>query len=265
MNRRTLLLAGAALSACGQKEKAEYGYRDTPRIPGQKWRVHDADRPQPPVVTPGAKPGEPPSDAIVLFDGKDLSAWQQSERGQLVTPKWKVQDGYFECTRTGDLVTKEKFGNAQYHVEWAAPDPPRGKDQDRGNSGFIIMGRYEIQILDSYKSLTYADGMAGAMYGQWPPLANAVRPPGEFNVYDIFFEAPVFEGGKAVKPAYATVMLNGVLLHHHSAFTGPVAHRAVRQYEAHGPEEPLTLQDHHHPVRFRNVWVRRIVNYDQPA
>jgi hypothetical protein len=251
------------------KKREPVGYTDTPVLPGQKWKVHDIDRPHPPTVTPGQTAGLPPSDAIVLFDGKDLSKWVQrgrgADRGKIVEPKWKVENGYFEVAGgTGDLISKEKFGDAQYHVEWASPSVIRSESQLRGNSGFLIMSRYEIQILDNWNNLTYADGQAGSIYGQWPTLANPARRPGEWNTYDIAFEAPVFENGQLRKPAYVTVFYNGVLVHHHKEIIGRMAHRVVGTYAPHEPEEPLMLQDHGDPVRFRNIWVRKLNSYDQP-
>ena len=241
--------------------KSPVGYSDTPILPGQKWRVHDIDRPRPRVVTPGAAVGSPPSDAIVLFDGKDLSQWAPQTKGK----NWKVQNGYVEVVGgSGDLVSKQKFGPAQIHVEWAAPTEITGDSQWRGNSGILLMSRYEIQVLDSYNNKTYADGQAGAIYGQWPPLVNATRKPGEWQSYDILFEPPRFENGKVVKHAYVTVILNGVAVQHHQEIIGQMAHRIVKPYEPHQTEEPLALQDHDTPVRYRNIWVRRITGYDQP-
>jgi hypothetical protein len=274
MHRRygLLLLAALCLSAYGyfQPKAKNYrtsptGYRDTPVLPGQKWKVHDIDRPRPRVVTPGAQTGQPPSDAIVLFDGKDLSQWQNERKGKLVPASWKVENGYMEVTPgTGTLVSKEKFGDAQFHVEWAAPTELSGDSQWRANSGFLIMNRYEIQVLDCYNNPTYADGQAASIYGQWPPLVNACRKPGEWQSYDIVFEAPVFEGEKLVKPAYVTVFHNGVVVHHRQQIIGRMAHRVVGTYAPHAPEEPLALQDHDVPVRYRNIWARRLKGYDQP-
>lgn len=240
------------------------GYSDTPVLPGQKWRVHDIQRPRPRVVTPAAQPGGPPSDAIVLFDGKDLSQWLQNFKGTVREPQWKVENGYMEIVgRTGTIFTKEKFGDCQLHIEWAAPAEIEGSGQWRGNSGVLLMNRYEIQVLDSFDNPTYADGQAGAIYGQWPPLVNASRKPGEWQSYDIVFEAPRFEGEKLVKPAYVTVFHNGVLVHHRQEIIGRMAHRVVGTYAPHGPEEPLALQDHDTPVRYRNIWIRRLGKYDE--
>lgn len=268
-------LAVAALVATAQQSERRKertsppGYDDTPVLPGQRWRVHDIDRPQPPLVRPGERPGDPPSDAIVLFDGKDLSHWHHRgrgpERGKRLPPRWKVQDGYMEVVGgTGDLVSNERFGDAQIHIEWAAPPVIEGSGQWRGNSGVLLMERYEIQVLDNWENPTYADGMAGAIYGQFPPLVNPARRPGEWQVFDIVFEAPRFEGERLVKPAYVTVFLNGVLVHHRQAIVGRMAHRRVGTYAPHEPEAPLALQDHDTAVRYRNIWVRRLKGYDEP-
>jgi hypothetical protein len=243
-----------------------HGYTDTPQIPGQKWRVHDADRPRPRTVTPGSVMSAPaPSDAIVLFDGKDLSQWEAIMRGgQVQEPKWKVENGYLEIVpRTGRLRTRQKFGDCQLHVEWMVPTEATGSGQGRGNSGVEIMGRYEVQVLESHTNRTYVDGQAASLYGQWPPLVNASRPQGEWQTYDIFFEAPRFEGEKLVKPAYMTVVHNGVLVHHRQEILGAAIHRRVARYTPHGPEEPLSLQDHGQPVRYRNIWIRKLTAYDE--
>ena len=166
--------------------------------------------------------------------------------------------------KPADLATKEKFGDCQLHVEWSERPDITGTSQGRGNSGVLLMGRYEIQVLDSYQSKTYADGQAGAIYGQWPPLANAARKPGDWNVYDIVFEAPKFEGEKLVKPAYITVFLNGVLLHNRKESMGPMIYRQVAHYEPQPAEDSLVLQNHNDRVRFRNIWIRRMGQYDQP-
>ena len=267
----TLPLLFTQISAQTPKkgENHDLGFKDTPMLPGLPYHVHDSDRPHPKVVTPAAEPGGPPSDAIVLFDGHDLSHWESA--ASPITkkgggkPEWKVENGYFEVVPgTGDLSTKEKFGDVQLHVEWSEPEDITGTSQARGNSGVILMSRYEIQVLDSYNSPTYADGQAGAIYGQWPPLANPMRKPGEWQVYNIVFTAPKFEGEKVSQPAYFTVFLNGVLLHNHQPSMGPMVYRQVAHYTPHGPEEPLTLQNHNSRVRFRNIWARRLGIYDQP-
>jgi hypothetical protein len=252
-----------------QKPNHDLGFTDTPMLPGLPYHVHDSGRPHPKVVIPSSQCGGAPSDAIVLFDGHDLSHWESNTSpitkkggGQ---PEWKLENGYFEVVPgTGDLITKEKFGDVQLHVEWSEPEDIQGKSQARGNSGVILMSRYEIQVLDSYQSPTYADGQAGAIYGQWPPLANPTRKPGEWNVYDIAFVAPRFDGDKLVSPAYITLFMNGVLMHNHQASMGPMVYRKVAHYEPHAAEEPLLLQNHNSRVRFRNIWARRIPGYDEP-
>jgi hypothetical protein len=278
--RRPIVLAAAiaavvaafALDAAARQGQRKLGYKDTPMLPGGKWHVHDGDRPQPPVVTPGTcstqdQPGKPPSDAIVLFDGKDLSKWRDDKGGPA---GWKVEDGAMVIPSRGapgggTISSRDEFGDCQIHIEWAAPDPPRGQDQGRGNSGVMIFGRYEIQVLDSFDNLTYPDGQAAAIYGQYPPLVNASRPPGRWQSYDIAFTAPRFkEDGSLESPAYVTMLHNGVLVHNHTPLLGAVAFRAVGKYSPHGPRGPITLQDHGNPVRFRNIWVREIKGYDQP-
>jgi hypothetical protein len=265
------IAVAAILMAQTQKKQPnpDLGFTDTPILPGLKWHVHDPDRPHPAVVTPAATPGAPPSDAIVLFNGKDLSKWAQDgrgeEKGKIVDPKWPVKDGYFEVgPNTGDLFTREKFGDVQLHLEFSEPPGITGTSQGRGNSGVLFMHRFEIQVLDAYKNPTYADGQAGAIYGQWPPLANPSRPPGEWNVYDIVFEAPRYEGEKLTKAAYFTVFMNGVLMHNRKESMGPMVYRQVAKYVPQPNEDVLALQDHHNPVRYRNIWIRRIPQYDVP-
>ncbi|MGJ5820062.1 3-keto-disaccharide hydrolase [Paludibaculum fermentans] len=263
-----ILLAALTATACFSQEAAhknrDLGYDDTPLIPGQKWRVHDNTRKHPPKVTAAAQPGGAPSDAIVLFDGKDLSHWVAKLRGgKEGPPEWKVENGYVEVAPgKGGIATKEKFGDAQYHIEWQELADVSGTSQSRGNSGVEIMGRYEIQVLDSYQDLTYADGQAASIYGQWPPMVNATRKAGEWNVYDIVFEAPKFDGDKVVKPAYITLFHNGVLMHNRQEVIGRAIHARVATYAPHAPEEALSLQNHGNAVRFRNIWVRRLKGYD---
>jgi hypothetical protein len=231
----------------------------------QQWPVHDMSRPVPIVVETGTitGPGPRPSDAIVLFDG-DLSEWRSLKGGG--APKWKVENGYFEVVPgSGDIATRETFGDVQLHVEWTAPASGRGRSQDRGNSGILLMGLYEVQVLDNHNNPTYADGTAGAIYGQWPPLVNALRPIGQWQSYDIVFEAPVFEGGTLVRPAFFTVLVNGVIVHNRKPSLGPMVWRQVATYKPHPAEGPILLQDHSHPVRYRNIWVRRLKGYDQSS
>jgi Domain of Unknown Function (DUF1080) len=264
-----LTIAIAQKPTSDQRANHDLGFEDTPLLPGQTWHVHDDRRPHPHVVTPAAEPGGAPSDAVVLFDGKDLAQWTShastiTHAGTSETPEWKVENGYIEAVpRTGDIATKEKFGDCQLHVEWAAPSAISGNSQSRGNSGIIFMNRYEVQVLDSYNNPTYADGQAGAIYGQWPPLVNPVRKPGEWQSYDIVFEAPRFKGEQLERPAYFTVFLNGVLLHNHKESMGETVYRAVAHYTPHPAQEPLLLQNHGSKVRFRNIWVRRLGGYDE--
>ena len=223
------------------------------------WPQHSKERPKPPIVTPGKSnlPLPPPADAIVLFDGKDLSKWTSANGAPA---KWKVVEGAFEVVAgTGTLSTRDAFGDVQLHVEWMAPNPPKGEDQDRGNSGVFLMGIYELQVLDSYGNVTYADGQAGALYGQYPPLVNASRPPGEWQSYDIVFHRPRFDAaGKVLSPARFTVVHNGVLVQDNAALVGPTAHTTRPPYTAHADALPITLQDHGHPVRYRNIWLRKL-------
>lgn len=268
MNRTTLVPASfvavalLSLVAWAQQPKSEtprLGYKDTPMLPGAKWHVHDGDRPQPAIVTPGL-PGHPPSDAVVLFDGKDLSHWQVDGK----EPGWKLEDGAMVVPPSGTkgsgtITSKEEFGDCQIHVEFATPNPPQSRDQGRGNSGVLIMGRYELQVLDSFENLTYPDGQASAIYGQRPPQVNASKKPGEWQAYDIIFNAPRFApDGSVEAPAYLTVLHNGVLTQNHAALLGPMSFRALAKYTPHGPKGPIAFQDHGNPVRYRNIWVREI-------
>jgi hypothetical protein len=272
--RSVLFVAGSLLTCVAIAYTAQQqrdGYTDTPILPGQKWHVHDPARPYPHEVTPGATFANPPSDAIVLFDGKDLSQWVQmdngTETGNPQPPKWKVKDGVIEVAPgTGGLFTKEKFGDCQLHIEWQEDASIQGRGQGRGNSGVFLMSRYEIQVLDSYRAPTYADGQAAAIYGQWPPLVNPMRKPGEWQSYDIVFTAPKFDGDTLTQPAYVTVFFNGVLVHNHQKLNGPTAHRAVMPESPVAPEERLYLQDHGpaQPLRFRNIWIRKLKDYDKP-
>ena len=246
-----------SITAIAQTPLANLGYTDTPILPGLPYHVHDPARPRPPIVAPALRIGDAPADATVLFNGTDLSAWMPTKS------TWRVENGYMEVVpNSGDLRTKETFGDVQLHVEWAAPAQVRGDSQNRGNSGIFLQRRYEVQVLDSFDNLTYADGQAGALYGQWPPLVNAVRRPGEWQSYDIVFEAPRFEANRLTTPAFVTAFLNGVLLHHRKELMGPTVHRALARYSPQPAEAPLILQDHQQPVRYRNIWIRRLRGYD---
>lgn len=231
--------------------------QSTPRPDGlTRWKISDRSRPLPPVVTPGAA-SMPPSDAIVLFDGKDLSQWE-SNKG--VPAGWKLVNGAIELVPgSGDIRTKKAFGDCQLHIEWAEPNPPHGKDQGRGNSGVYLMSKYELQVLDSYQNETYADGQAGAIYAQTPPLVNACRPPGEWQTYNIVWHGPRFAGdGKLLRPARITVFQNGVLVQDNTELTGPTDYMHRPPYTPHPLKMPLLLQDHDQPVRFRNIWIREL-------
>ena len=239
------------------------GYDDTPVIPGQQWKVHDIDRPSPPVVVPPsssseAVAGAPPSDAILLFDGSSLDGWENRQGNPA---GWTLVSGdameVVPCT--GDIRSKHEFGTCQLHVEWRAPTEIYADSQGRGNSGVFLMGLYEIQVLDGYDNPTYADGLTAAIYGQHPPLVNASVPAGHWHTYDIVFEAPVFDEGKLESPAFATVVHNGLIVHLRQEIQGPTQHRTLANYNtAHRAQAPLVLQDHGDKVQFRNIWVREL-------
>ena len=229
------------------EEVTVQGYNDA-KLPDGKWFVHDPNRPQPKAVAPGPSPTlgkKPPQGAVVLFDGTDLSKWKND--------KWKLEDGAM-IAGGGSQVTKDGFGSCQLHLEFATPKEAKGGGQGRGNSGVIIMSRYEIQVLDSWHNATYPDGQCASVYGQHPPAVNASRAPGEWQTYDITWHAPKFEGGKVVEPARVTVIHNGVKVQDNFELIGAVAHRNLAKYAPHSPKEPLTLQDHGNPVRYRNIW-----------
>ncbi len=250
------------------------------QLPGQKWLVHDHSRPQPRKVTPGQPipTMSAPSDAIVLFDGKDLSKWNAASFGRgrgnapgaatppaataPTEPQWKIVDGHAEMR--GGIVTKESFGDIQLHLEWTTPpvEDPMRVGQQRGNSGVIFMGRYEVQVLSGYDNPTYADGGAGAMYGVYPPMVNPCLPEGQWNSFDFVFEAPIFDAEKLVKPAFLTLFFNGVMVHNRAQFLGATAREPLASYTPHEPELPLQLQGHVGPAWYRNIWVRRIMGYD---
>jgi 3-keto-disaccharide hydrolase len=237
--------------------------RPPDRLTAQDWPVHSLERPRPAVVDPGPErpPVAPPADAIVLFDGTSLGEWEAANGGP---PAWLVRDGHMEVVgRAGGIRTRRLFGDVQLHVEWAAPAPPRGEGQARGNSGVFLMSHYEIQVLDSYRNDTYADGQAGALYGQQPPLVNVCRPPGAWQSYDIVFRRPRFGGdGALLEPARVTMFHNGVLVHDRAVLAGRTAHATRARYEAHADRLPIVLQDHGDPVRFRNIWVRELADHE---
>lgn len=242
-----------------QTTKPTWGYTDTPFIPGSKWRVHDSNRPQPTIVTPGDEAtNAPPSDAVVLFDGSSLDGWETLDGKPT---GWKVENKYMEVVpTTGNIRTKKLIGDCQLHLEFAAPQIVKGDGQGRGNSGVFLMSNYEIQVLDGHQNPTYADGQVGAIYGEYPPAVNAARPAGQWQTYDIVWKGPRFEGEKLVRPAHLTVFFNGVLLHHNQPLFGPTGHKSVLAYKSHPTEAPLMLQDHSDLVRFRNIWYRPLAD-----
>lgn len=224
----------------------------------QDYKPFEPPAKEPTVITPPAKYGDAPSDATILFDGKDLSGWKSMRDGG--DAKWTVKDGYMEAARgAGDIATKYEFGDCQLHIEWATPAEVKGDSQGRGNSGVFLMGRYEVQVLDSYNNKTYFHGQAGSIYKQYPPLVNVCRKPGEWQTYDIIFTRPEFdEMGKAVKRGRITVLQNGVVVQNASEIYGETFNDKPAFYIAHGPKGALKLQDHGNPVRFRNIWVRSL-------
>jgi hypothetical protein len=227
------LVALVAARSCAQ---GEY-------LPGVEW-------PKPAIITPGEKPGDPPSDAIILFDGKDLSAWDGAQR-------WRVDNGDMVAGR-GEIRSKQSFGDCQLHIEWSAPVEVRGEGQGRGNSG-VFFGPYELQVLDSYDNETYYDGQAGAIYKQTPPMVNAMRKPGEWNVYDVIWTAPRFnDDGTLASPAFITAIHNGAVILNHFQLLGDTPFNRPPRYEQHTVEQQIRLQDHGNPVRFRNIWVREV-------
>ena len=241
----TLLLACTAGSEHADDEKP--------------WAVHDMARPQPEVVVPGTPSlgkiqGNAPSDAIVLFDGRNLDAWTDGKDG--VAP-WKIVDGAIAVTPgSGDMMTRQTFGDVQYHMEWMVPANRRTNGQKGGNSGLFLMDRYEVQILDSHENKTYPDGMAASFYGQHPPSVNPTNPKGTWNVYDVIFRAPEWDtSGNMISPARATVLFNGVLVQDNQAFEGPT--ESWKKNRPHG-KAVIRLQDHQDPIHFRNIWVREL-------
>ncbi len=233
---RTSITAMAVLAAFTvSASAAEY-------LNGIKWE-------KPAIIAPGVTNSDPPADAVVLFGGEDLSQWKNGEN-------WPVKNG-IAYSGKGQIVSKAEFGDCQLHIEWSAPTPIKGSSQGRGNSGVFLMGRYEIQVLDSYGNETYHDGQAGAIYKQTPPAVNATRPPGQWNTYDIFWTAPRFDDDGSLKsPAYITAVHNGVLILNHFELKGDTPFNRPPEYKKHPEKGPIGLQDHGNPVRFRNIWVR---------
>lgn len=204
--------------------------------------------PEPPVIDPGSE-GKPPSDAVVLFDGQTLDAWEGGD-------KWLIEGGVATAA-AGGITTKQKFGDCQLHVEFATPAEVKGSGQGRGNSGIYLMNRYEVQVLDSYENATYYDGQCGAIYKEQPPTVNACRQPGEWQSFDILFTAPRFaEDGELLKPGFVTVLHNGVVIHNHFELLGSTSYTEPPKYSKHDQKEPFSIQFHGNPLRFRNIWIR---------
>jgi Domain of Unknown Function (DUF1080) len=260
----TLLLSlTLTLPAFSQAPKPEDDSK-VPLVPGTPWKVHDMNRPKPPVVKPGAQAGQAPADAIILFNGTDTSALQtkaKDEKGKRTGAweacHWQVENGEL-LIADGDCWTKENFQSCQLHLEWKVAPNTEGSAQKRGNSGIFFMDLFETQILDDHENPTYADGMTGAVYGQHPPLVNATRPPGEWQTYDVLFEAPTFEGEKMLKPAHITTFINGICVQHHTTILGPTRHKDIGSYIP--AQGPIRIQDHRNkpPVRMRNLWIRKL-------
>ncbi len=227
------------------------------------WAIHDMNRPQPPLVTPGTfssndQPGKPPSDAVVLFDGTaaSLDQWE-ADKSPPEPTRWEVKDGALQCVPgSGFIRTKQSFADCQLHVEWAAPTKVEGNSQGRGNSGIFLMGETEVQVLNNYQNPTYADGFAGSVYGVNPPHANALRPTGEWQVYDIIFRRPIYKDGKLLDGGRQTVLMNGVVVQDSTPLEGGGGHKARHGDHPFVEKGPLKLQDHGNPVRFRNIWLR---------
>ena len=261
-NRTCFALSGMFLAAFGLTVLAVLSSGTGLAQSESGYKMHDWNRPRPPVVDPGTPgsqeaPGKPPSDATVLFDGKDLTQWCAMDGSPT---KWVNKDGVMECVAgSGMIRTFQNFGDCQLHVEWSAPVPPMGKSQGRGNSGVFLMGLFEIQVLDNFENETYADGYAGSVYGEFPPLVNPARPPGQWQTYDIVFARPRFDPkGQLVSPARLTLLYNGVLAQNDVALTGPTTWMVHLPYSPQAEKLPLSLQDHGNPVRFRNIWIREV-------
>jgi hypothetical protein len=246
---------GLALSAVCLSQLSHAQQNPTP--PPMPPQATEFYTPVPPKITPGAQNNLPPSDAIVLFDGSNLNGFV-SVKNANGPAEWMIENGELVVVKgKGDIQSKLSFGDAQYHVEWSAPTEIVGEGQGRGNSGFFLMGLYEVQVLDSYESKTYTNGQAGSIYKQHPPLVNPLRAPGEWNYYDIIFKAPRFDkNGMVTSPATVTVLINGVLVQNNVILRGPTEYIGIPNYKAHAEALPIKLQDHGNPVRFRNIWVR---------
>ena len=263
MKIHPLFAAVCALPFLVPSVQANSAFYGDPPDATHPWAIHDMNRPQPPRVEPGTfssqeKPGTPPSDAVVLFDGTEstISNWRSDKNPDEPT-KWVVKDGTLQCVPgSGFVRSKDEFADCQLHVEWSAPSEVHGDGQGRGNSGVFLMGQVEVQVLDNYNNPTYADGFAGSVYGVNPPMANALHKPGEWQVYDIVFRRPIYKDGQLVDAGYLTVFCNGVLLQDHTPLQGGGGHKSRKVDRPFPDKGPLKLQDHGNPVRYRNVWYR---------
>lgn len=262
MHRSFLHTATLLLATCASALADGAFYGDPPDAT-HPWAIHDMNRPQPPRVEPGtfssqSQPGQPPSDAVVLFSGKEseISNWQ-ADKTPAEPTKWVVKDGALQCVPgSGYIRTKDEWSDCQVHLEWSAPSEVKGNSQGRGNSGVFLMGQVEVQVLDNYNNPTYPDGFAASIYGINPPMANSLHKPGEWNVYDIVFRRPVFKDGKEIDPGYLTVFVNGVLVQDHTPLEGGGGHKARSHAHPFPDKGPLKFQDHGNPVRYRNIWYR---------
>jgi hypothetical protein len=255
--KATMLTSVAVVYCCTDI----YAQNKYPEPEQMKAEMSEFWTPQPKIVTPGTATENaiitPPSDAIVLFDGKDLSAWKRSGKGG-TEPRWIVKDSVLITTKTGSIETKQHFENFQLHIEWKIPEDVKGEGQGRGNSGVYIQGRYEVQILDSYQNETYVNGQAGSIYKQSPPLVNAMRKPGEWNVFDIIYSAPVFKNDGTYRiPPVVTVIHNGVVIQNNTRILGTTEWLGFPKVNKHGAG-PILLQDHGEPIYFRNIWIREL-------
>ncbi len=261
--RVTVFSAAWLLMMMNTPSSAQEPHREGPKPPGAQWAVHSWERPRPAVVDPGPEraPAPPPSDAVVLFDGHSMDGWLVAkDSGPDEPARWNARDGVMEVNPgTGSIRSARAFGDVQLHIEWSAPTPPLGESQERGNSGVVLMSHYEIQVLDSYRNDTYPDGQAGAIYGQSPPLVTPIRPPGQWNTYDVVFHRPHFAAdGSVTQPARVTLFFNGVLVQDNTVLTGWTVHMQIARYQPHADRLPLILQDHGNRVRYRNIWVREL-------
>lgn len=248
------LLKGAAFIITGVLTITSANAQEKTKLPPEATEFYE---PVPPVVSPGVSATTPPSDAIVLFNGKDLSSWEGEKEGDAT---WTVENGILTVKPgTGGIKTKQAFGDLQIHLEWRSPEVIKGEGQGRGNSGVYIMNKYELQILDSYNNKTYTNGQAASIYKQSPPLVNATSPTGEWNTYDIIFIAPRFNSdGMLISPAKITAFHNGVLVQNNYELLGPTEYIGIPNYTPHEEKLPLHLQDHGDLVSFRNIWVREL-------